>query len=118
MSMSHLDATVSCKMRFFSFLSMLLLVYVHGYDLNDRYLQPFSFVNEPMTFTAYIEYFLANGILRFRIPMLFIISGYLFAMHDGQAFGKRVVKRVRTRLVPYFIWSVLALLVALALFHL
>lgn len=115
--MLPLSDSVSRKMRFFSFVSMLLLVFVHGYNLNERYLQPWSFVGERMTLTAYVEYFLANGIFRFRIPMLFIISGYLFALHDNASFGKRIGKRVRTLLVPYFLWSAIGLMVAVVLYH-
>src|SRR3954469_18966584 len=110
-----LPPTLSRKMRFFAFVSMLLLVYVHGYNLNDRYLQPFTLVHEPLRFTTFLEYFIANGILRFRIPMLFMISGYLFALQDDQSYGKRIAKRFRTLMVPYFIWSVLSLAMAVAL---
>jgi fucose 4-O-acetylase-like acetyltransferase len=103
---------LSKKMRFFAFVSMLLLVFVHGYNLNERYLQPFSTVNEPMTFNAFFQYFTANGLLRFRIPMLFVISGYLYALHDHSPNKKRLVKRFRTLMVPYFLWSAIGLLIA------
>jgi len=112
-----INIALSRKLKFFSFVSMLLLVFVHGYNLNNRYMQPFTTVQEPMTVTAYIEYFFANGIFRFRIPMLFAISGYLFALNDRGAFGKRIGKRFKTLLVPYFIWSGIGLLIAVALYH-
>jgi fucose 4-O-acetylase-like acetyltransferase len=95
----------SKKFRFWSFVSMVLLVFVHGYNLDIRYLQPWTVPGEPMTFTAFTEYLLANGLFRFRIPMLFIISGFLFAMHDGTPHPQRIKKRVRTLLVPYLLWS-------------
>jgi fucose 4-O-acetylase-like acetyltransferase len=98
------------KFRFWSFVSMALLVFVHGYNLEERYLQPWSMPPEALTWTTFTEYFLANGILRFRIPMLFLISGYLFAMHDQVPHKTRVMKRVRTLLVPYLLWSALCLL--------
>ncbi|HYH16690.1 MAG TPA: acyltransferase family protein, partial [Flavisolibacter sp.] len=110
-----LSPALSKKFRFFSFLSMFLLVFVHGYNLNNRYLQPFTFVDEPMTLTAWTEYFLANGLFRFRIPMLFAISGYLFAVYDNKPHKERILKRVRTLLVPYFLWSVIGLLTAVLL---
>jgi fucose 4-O-acetylase-like acetyltransferase len=93
---------------------MLLLVYVHGYNLHNGYLQPFSVVEEPMTITTFTEYFFANGLFRFRIPMLFIISGYLFAMHDAKPFVERMKKRLRTLGIPYLIWSAVALLITFA----
>lgn len=88
---------------------MFLLVFVHGYNLELRYLQPWSMPMEPMTPTAFVEYLLANGLFRFRIPMLFIISGYLFALHDNQPHKQRVKKRLRTLGLPYLLWSALAL---------
>ncbi len=105
-----LSAFNSQKFRFWSFISMALLVFVHGYNLELNYLQPWTTPGEPMTITAFTEYWLANGIFRFRIPMLFIISGYLFAMNDYRPYKQRAGKRVRTLLYPYLIWSAAALL--------
>lgn len=100
----------SQKFRFYSFISMLLLVYVHGYNLENTYLQPWGTVSEPLTPTSFFEYFTANGLFRFRIPILFSISGYLFALGDSQPFGIRIKKRARTLLLPYVIWSAVGLL--------
>jgi fucose 4-O-acetylase-like acetyltransferase len=104
-----LSPFTSQKFRFYSFLSMLLLVFVHGYNLHDSYLQPFSIVQEPLRFTTFTEYLLANGLFRFRIPMLFIISGYLFALNDSRPYGERMKKRLRTLGLPYLFWSAFAL---------
>jgi fucose 4-O-acetylase-like acetyltransferase len=100
---------LSQKFRFYSFLSISLLLYVHGYNLNVGFLTPFSTVNEPLTFTTFIEYFLANGALRFRIPILFIISGYIYALQDRKRYVDRIKKRVITLIVPFFIWSAVGL---------
>ncbi|GAA4323544.1 acyltransferase [Flaviaesturariibacter amylovorans] len=105
----------SRKMRFFSFVSMLLLVYVHGYDLNDRYLQPFGLVQERTTFTTFFEYLTANGLFRFRIPMLFAISGYLLARGDEKGYLRIIGKRFRTIAIPYFLWSAIGILIVFAL---
>lgn len=94
---------------------MFLLVFVHGYNLDMRYLQPWTTPMEPMTPTAFVEYLLADALFRFRIPMLFVISGYLFALHDDQPHGQRVKKRLRTLGLPYLIWSGLAIALTLAL---
>lgn len=89
---------------------MVLLVFVHGYNLQHRFLQPWTIPGEPITFTAFTEYFLANGIFRFRIPMLFIISGFLYALHDRRPYGERINKRLRTLMLPYLIWSAAGIL--------
>lgn len=105
-----LDPFLSFKFRFWSFMAMALLVVVHEYNLNIRYLQPWTVPGEALTLTGFTEYFLANGLLRFRIPMLFIISGFLFAMNDDRPYGQRTLKRFRTLILPYLIWSALGIL--------
>jgi fucose 4-O-acetylase-like acetyltransferase len=100
----------SQKFRFYSFVCIALLLFVHGYNLNETYLQPFSMVKEPLTFTTFFEYFISNGILRFRIPLLFIISGYFFAMQDSRPYLQRIKKRFASLMIPFFIWSALGLL--------
>ncbi|MFZ4522205.1 MAG: acyltransferase family protein [Bacteroidales bacterium] len=95
----------SRKFKFWSFISMFLLVFVHGYNLHERYMQPWTIPGEALNITTFTEYFLANGIFRFRIPMLFIISGFLYAFHDERPYGQRTKKRLRTLLLPYLIWS-------------
>ncbi len=96
---------LSQKFRFYSFVCIALLLFVHGYNLNETYLQPFSLVRERITFTTFFEYLFANGLLRFRLPVLFIISGYIFALQDRQPHPGRIKKRVKTLIVPYLIWS-------------
>ena len=114
-----LSVFTSKKFKFWSFISMVLLVFVHGYNLDVRYMQPWTIPGQNMSLTAFTEYFLANGIFRFRIPMLFIISGYLFALHDQKPYKQRTNKRLRTLLAPYLIWSALGIIFTylLELFH-
>jgi fucose 4-O-acetylase-like acetyltransferase len=102
--------SLSQKFRFFTFVCIGLLAYVHGYNLNDTYLAPFSAVQEPLTFTSFFEYLFANGLLRFRIPMLFMISGYLYASYDHRPYTQQIKSRFRSLIIPYFLWSACGLL--------
>lgn len=95
-----MDRFLSQKFRFYSFVCISLLLYVHGYNLQETYLTPYSVVKEPLTFTAFIEYFLANGALRFRIPLLFIISGYIYALQDNKPYEQRIKTRFITLIIP------------------
>lgn len=106
---------ISQKFRFYSFVCIALLMLVHGYNLKQGYLQPFTTVDEDLTFTTYIEYFLANGALRFRIPMLFIISGYIFALRDHKPYAERISNRFSTLMIPYFAWSAIGLIITFLL---
>lgn len=101
-----LPAFLSQKLRFWSFTAMVLLIYVHGYNLHPRQLDPWTVVEEPLTTDNFLQYFLSNGLLRFRIPILFAISGYLFARADGrEPHGIRIRKRLQTLGLPYLLWS-------------
>jgi fucose 4-O-acetylase-like acetyltransferase len=99
-------------MRFLTFISIALLGFVHGYNLTTPYLAPFSTVeDDPLTFTTYFQYFFSNGFLRFRIPLLFLISGYLYAQYDSKPYGERTKKRFQTLIIPYLLWSAVGLLI-------
>lgn len=100
---------LSQKFRFYSFICIALLMFVHGYNLKETYLTPASLVNEPITFAGYIEYFISNGLLRFRIPMLFMISGYIFALQDYKPYAERVKSRFVSLMIPYFIWGAIGI---------
>ena len=107
---STMDKLLSQKFRFFTFLSIILVVFIHCYNLQNRYLQPFTIVEEPLTVTTFVEYWVCNGLVRFIIPLLFIISGFLFASGDEQSYKFRILKRLRTLLFPYLIWSAITLI--------
>ncbi|HEY4937023.1 MAG TPA: acyltransferase [Puia sp.] len=105
-----MDSFTSKNFRCWFFLSMIMLLFVHSYNLNLRYLQPFTIVNEQMTFNSFVQYFLSNGLFRFFIPILFSISGYLYATHDERPYGMSIRKRFRSILLPYLIWSAVGLI--------
>lgn len=100
---------LSQKFKFYTFICIALLLFVHGYNLKVTYLSPFSLVDEKLTFTTFTEYLFANGLLRFRIPMLFLISGYIFSIQDKRSYGERAKRRAVTLMVPYFIWGAVGL---------
>ena len=106
---------ISQKFRFFTFTSIALLLFVHGYNLQTSYLTPHSQVSEPLTLTTFLEYLIANGLLRFRLAMLFLISGYIFALQDEKPFLPRIRHRLNTLIVPFLIWSAWGLAVTFVL---
>ncbi len=91
------------------------MLFVHGYNLQETALAPFSLVHEDLTITTFAEYLFANGLLRFRLPMLFAISGYIFSLQDKKPYGQRVKRRFQTLMIPYFIWSAAGLVLTFLL---
>jgi fucose 4-O-acetylase-like acetyltransferase len=60
-----------------------------------------------------VKFFIINGLLKFRVPLFAIISGYFFFSSglDFPKYKQRLSKRVPTLLVPYLIWCTIALIV-------
>ena len=85
---------------------MVLGVYIHAFTFPSN-----VFVGESASLNGLnfsIQYFISQGLARFRVPMFFIISGYFFFLHTTgpeNTIISKVVKRVRTVLVPYLLWS-------------
>lgn len=88
---------------------MILLVFIHSYNVTDFPLDANSTINEPLTPTNFIEYFLTNGLLRFRIPLLMAISGYFVAYKQDVTYLQLVIKKLRTLILPYLLFSLLSL---------
>jgi surface polysaccharide O-acyltransferase-like enzyme len=112
-----LSPELSTRLRFWSLMAMVLLVYVHAFNLHPRYLAPMTLVDEAPTWDHVLQFLIANGLVRFRIPMLFAISGYLFAWRDDGATTHRTrfLSRLRTLGIPYLAWSAIALGITAAL---
>jgi fucose 4-O-acetylase-like acetyltransferase len=89
---------------------MVLLVFIHGYNVSNDPLFATSNIDEPLTITNFIEYFIANGLLRFRIPLLMLISGYLIAYKQDASYLQLIKKKVKTLIVPYVLFSTITIL--------
>ena len=86
--------TISKRIYFLSFFGMVLLVFIHGYNVTDFLLYATSSISNPLTFTNFIEYYIANGLLRFRIPLLTLISGYLLAYKNEAKYPRLTLKKI------------------------
>lgn len=99
----------SSKIRIISFFSILLVVFLHAYNLEASG-GGILFDRSP---TWLIEDFISYGITRIAVPLFFTISGFLFFLGTTEAapgFGTKIKKRFRTLLVPFLFWSVAGIL--------
>ena len=110
MAIPYLTAFNSFKFRFWTFISMILLIMVHTYNLRITYLRPWTLPEEQLSFNTFFQYLISNGMTRFFVPMLFIISGYLWAMKEERPYLKRIKTRAVNLFLPYIIWSAFGLL--------
>lgn len=112
-----MDDYISRKLKVLSFLSVILVVITHGYNLKDRFLLPQTRVLEPLSVATFIEYFVSGGLARFSVPFFFAASGYLF-FYDlrptARGFGDKLRRRLRSLALPYLLWNALGVGLVLA----
>ena len=98
-----IDARLSEKLVGVSFFSACFIVMLHAYQ---------NSMLEAGWATKWFALFAGWTLPTFGVPLFFVISGYLLAVKAGCGtvegwYGRAVKKRVRTLLVPYFLWCTL-----------
>ncbi|MFT7156140.1 MAG: surface polysaccharide O-acyltransferase-like enzyme [Parvicella sp.] len=100
---------LSDKLKVIGFISMILVVYIHSYNINVNYTS--EVVALENGYSSFIQNFLSQGVARAAVPLYFIISGYLFFLNINRAtlwgaITKKVGKRINSLLIPFMFWSI------------
>lgn len=90
------------------FICCYLIVLRHSDPLNGLGIQEISLTNTEDLFVYKLIDFITH-MTEVAVPIFFFISGYLYFndFNSLNDYAKKVKKRVRTIVVPYFIWSFL-----------
>jgi fucose 4-O-acetylase-like acetyltransferase len=99
---------LSEKLRIISFSSMILIVFLHSYNLGDEIIKINTSIAD-RSFVFFLQYFISQGIARVAVPIFFAISGYLFFVNRKNTLGDYAVnlqKRFKSLVVPYLFWSI------------
>ena len=102
---------LSRKIKVLSFFAIIGVVFCHAYNYYNRFLQPTTILYEGPNMGTMLQFMISNGLVRFGVPLFFGFSGYLFFLSfDGTFKGylHKLLKRIRTLLVPFLIWTALA----------
>lgn len=103
---------LSKKIKIISLYSIVLVVYIHAYNLKDRFLLPTTKISEGLNINSFFQYFISNGFARTGVPLFFAISGYLFYRSfepSLKGYLNKLSRRAYTLLLPYVIWSALGM---------
>jgi hypothetical protein len=107
-----MDAYISQKIRNLSLLLMVLVAFIHGYNINLRFTDGSV---EAAYSLRFFEGFISDGICRVAVPMFFAISGFLATVSLGKTFhwkgyGTLLGKRIKSLLIPYLLVSALGII--------
>lgn len=114
-----MDSTLSNKIRFISFASILMVVLLHSYNLSYWYELSDPHRQILNSVSLFVQIFFTEGITRIAVPLLFTLSGFLFFYTLDFSFAGFVSKfrrRMRSLVVPYLIVSILWLATGLLLY--
>lgn len=95
----------SDKIRIISLFSIVLVVFLHAYNLDNYPSDTPLFHRSGVWF---LEDIVSQGFTRVAVPLFFLLSSYLYFLNtDGKIAGflVKMKKRVRTLLVPFLFWS-------------
>ncbi|MBP4137804.1 acyltransferase family protein [Flavobacterium geliluteum] len=105
---------LSVKLKLISFFSMIMVVFLHSYNLVINLTSGTVLVDQG--YSTFIQNFISQGIARVAVPLFFSISGYLFFLNSRgelKEFILKFNKRLKTIVIPYLFWSIFCLLLFL-----
>ena len=97
-----MNAYLSNKLKVLSLISIILVVFIHA-NINIPDNTNFLYEN-----SAFLQYFISQGIARISVPLFFTISGYLYFISFSCSLNDywiKTKKRMKTLILPYFITS-------------
>lgn len=104
-----IDNRLSRKLKILSLFAIIGVVYIHSNTTEPRMQLPGSVLEDALHLNSFTQFFVANGLARFCIPLFFCISGFLFfqcsAGENTPRFLGKIVKRLRTIVLPFLLWS-------------
>lgn len=94
---------ISAKFANMSIISALMVVLIHVLKRDQ--------IHDSSAF--WFRYFTGEGVCRVAVPFFFLASGYFIAQHFDECgyWRREVVKRIKTLLIPFFVWCGIAFVI-------
>lgn len=115
--MVEITRELSRKLRNLSFIATILVIYIHTYNVDMYGLATKDGLSTSLliSFEILISHFLAKG----AVPMFFFISAFLFYHNFTNKYNRyhwyreKLRKRIKTLIIPYFFWNLIAYIIFL-----
>lgn len=103
-----IDKYLSNKLKLISFVSMLMVVFLHSYNLGTEIIEK---PNIKKGYNFFIQFFISQGITRIAVPIFFTISGYLLFVRLNNVISFKeylqvLKKKFISLAIPYLFWSI------------
>lgn len=103
-----MDEILSKRITSLRFLLIVLVIFIHN-NIFFVNLGTGTIVLEIPKYVSDIKYLVSDIIARIAVPLFFLISGYLLYLKEN-TFTQILTKKTKTIVVPYIIWTALAIL--------
>ena len=89
------------KKEFISFLSSILVLFIHSYFAKDNISNSLaSIINQKFSF------FFSRSITQFAVPIFFMLSGIsFFKEYNNRKYLTKIKSRIYTLVIPYLLWN-------------
>lgn len=103
----------SHKVTKVSFVLMLLVVFIHSYNLGYSKYPEKATEDTLHNLNIFIQFSLCRGFTRVAVPLFFIISGYFFFLtykNTLSSYTAKLKSRIKSLAIPFLFWSILMFL--------
>ncbi|UFH59215.1 acyltransferase family protein [Sulfurovum mangrovi] len=104
----QIDRLLSDKIKGISFVLIIMVIYIHSYNiLTAEGRSIFSVTNNSANTAIFLQNLFSQGVFRSAVPMFFTISGFLFFINYRSIndYYKKIRNRFNTILIPFVFWG-------------
>ncbi len=116
----RIGPALSAKLRVVTLLAVTAVIWVHTYNMTNRFInaENVAEMSGAAGTAGFVEYLISQALARWPAAMFFAMSGFLF-FHNLQPrwsdYRRKYAGRLRTVVVPFFLWSGISLTIYLVL---
>jgi surface polysaccharide O-acyltransferase-like enzyme len=107
------DDQTSSRIEILRFPLIIGVVFIHNFDTTVSMVGGAIGVAHNSVWVEFVRLFVSRGVARVAVPLLFLVSGYLFFFGEWswERYGSKLKRRLHTLLIPFLFWNLATLVV-------